>query len=39
MLYRTTERTITVDTHIWQGEGWELTAVRTFPRGREPLEV
>jgi 3',5'-cyclic AMP phosphodiesterase CpdA len=39
MLYRTTDTTITVDTHIWQGDGWELTAVRTFPRGREPLEV
>jgi len=24
-------------TYIWRDDGWGLTAVRTFPRGREPL--
>ncbi|MBA3347740.1 MAG: metallophosphoesterase [Actinobacteria bacterium] len=24
-------------TYIWRDDGWALTAVRTFPRGREPL--
>ena len=24
-------------TYIWREDGWGLTAVRTFPRGREPL--
>jgi 3',5'-cyclic AMP phosphodiesterase CpdA len=33
-VYRADERNLQVDTHMWVGEGWELTAVRTFPRGR-----
>ena len=24
-------------TYIWREDGWGLTAVRTFPRGRQPL--
>jgi hypothetical protein len=39
MLYRTTDTTITVDTYIWRSGFWGLTAVRTFARGSEPLEV
>ena len=26
---------ISVDTYIWLAGDWELTAARTFPRGRE----
>ena len=26
-------------TYIWREDGWGLTAMRTFPRGREPLRV
>jgi 3',5'-cyclic AMP phosphodiesterase CpdA len=33
VVYRADERTLQVDTHMWVGAGWELTAVRTFPRG------
>jgi 3',5'-cyclic AMP phosphodiesterase CpdA len=29
--------TLDILTYIWRGDGWALTAVRTFPRGREPL--
>ena len=25
------------ETFIWRDDGWGLTAVRTFARGREPL--
>jgi 3',5'-cyclic AMP phosphodiesterase CpdA len=35
-VYRADERKLQVDTHIWVGDGWELTAVRTFPRGGHP---
>ena len=37
--YRIERATITVDTHVWRGEDWGLTATRTFPRGREPLSL
>jgi 3',5'-cyclic AMP phosphodiesterase CpdA len=30
---------IRVETYIWQSNSWGLTAVRTFPRGPEPLEA
>jgi 3',5'-cyclic AMP phosphodiesterase CpdA len=30
---------IRIETHIWRDEDWGLTAVRTFPRGPEPLAV
>jgi 3',5'-cyclic AMP phosphodiesterase CpdA len=39
VVYRAGERTLTVDTYIWREDDWGLTAVRTFPRGREPLAV
>ena len=34
--YRADEDSITVETSIWCDGDWELTAVRTFPRGRKP---
>jgi 3',5'-cyclic AMP phosphodiesterase CpdA len=37
VVYRADERVIEVETHIWRDEGWELTAIRTFPRGGRPL--
>jgi 3',5'-cyclic AMP phosphodiesterase CpdA len=33
--YRADDEAITVETSIWQDGKWELTAVRTFPRGRK----
>jgi 3',5'-cyclic AMP phosphodiesterase CpdA len=39
IVYRADERTLTVDTYIWREDDWGLTAVRTFPRGRQPLAV
>ena len=33
------ERRIRVETYIWRDDGWGLTALRVFPRGREPLAV
>jgi len=39
VVYRADELTLTADTYIWREDGWGLTAVRTFPRGREPLAV
>ena len=36
-VYRADDRQLEVETYIWLGDRWELTAVRTFPRGREPL--
>ena len=37
LVYEASEKTIRVETFIWRGEGWGLTAVRTFARGLEPL--
>ena len=37
LVYRVDPSTITVETYIWRGGDWGLTATRTFPRGREPL--
>ncbi len=37
VVYRTQERTLTVETYIWRDGDWGLTAERTFARGREPL--
>jgi 3',5'-cyclic AMP phosphodiesterase CpdA len=28
---------LSVHTYIWRGDDWGLTAIRRFPRGREPL--
>jgi 3',5'-cyclic AMP phosphodiesterase CpdA len=39
VVYRADERTLTTETYIWREDDWGLTAVRTFPRGREPLAV
>jgi 3',5'-cyclic AMP phosphodiesterase CpdA len=30
---------VTVETFVWRDDDWGLTAVRRFPRGREPLAV
>lgn len=37
MAYRVEDGLIHAETYIWRGGDWGLTAVRTFPRGREPL--
>jgi 3',5'-cyclic AMP phosphodiesterase CpdA len=37
LAYRADDRTIAVDSYLWRNGGWGLTAVRTFPRGVEPL--
>jgi 3',5'-cyclic AMP phosphodiesterase CpdA len=39
VVYHADERSLTAETYIWRGDDWGLTAVRTFPRGREPLAV
>jgi 3',5'-cyclic AMP phosphodiesterase CpdA len=39
VLYHAAERSLTAETFIWRADDWGLTAVRTFPRGREPLVV
>ncbi|HZG34406.1 MAG TPA: metallophosphoesterase [Gaiellaceae bacterium] len=36
-VYEVGEQTLRIATYIWRGDGWGLTAVRRFPRGREPL--
>ena len=38
-VYECAEHSIQVETYIWRGDDWGLTAVRTFGRGREPLVV
>jgi 3',5'-cyclic AMP phosphodiesterase CpdA len=39
VVYRAGDTTITVETSSWRDDDWGLTAVRTFPRGRGPLDV
>ena len=39
LVYSADERRIRVETYIWRDDGWGLTALRVFPRGREPLAV
>jgi 3',5'-cyclic AMP phosphodiesterase CpdA len=39
VVYRADDRSLTAETYIWRQDDWGLTAVRTFPRGREPLAV
>jgi 3',5'-cyclic AMP phosphodiesterase CpdA len=39
VLYAADEESITVETSIWRDDDWGFTAVRRFPRGREPLAV
>jgi 3',5'-cyclic AMP phosphodiesterase CpdA len=36
-IYEIERTALRILTYIWRGDGWGLTAVRTFPRGREPL--
>jgi 3',5'-cyclic AMP phosphodiesterase CpdA len=36
-VYEVGEKALRILTYIWREDGWGLTAVRTFPRGREPL--
>jgi 3',5'-cyclic AMP phosphodiesterase CpdA len=36
-VYEVAEQALRALTYIWRDDGWALTAVRTFPRGREPL--
>jgi 3',5'-cyclic AMP phosphodiesterase CpdA len=38
-VYEATQSSIGVHTYIWRDTDWALTAVRRFPRGREPLDV
>jgi len=38
-VYTAAERSLLVETYIWRGDDWGLTAARRFPRGREPLAV
>jgi 3',5'-cyclic AMP phosphodiesterase CpdA len=37
LVYGADERRIRVETFIWRDDDWALTALRVFPRGREPL--
>ncbi len=39
IVYHADDRTLTARTYIWRAEDWALTAVRTFPRGLDPLTV
>jgi 3',5'-cyclic AMP phosphodiesterase CpdA len=36
-VYEIAAEALRILTYIWRDDGWGLTAVRTFPRGREPL--
>jgi len=36
-LYDAEEKSLRVQTYVWQTDRWALTALRVFPRGREPL--
>ena len=36
-VYEVADEALRALTYIWRDDGWGLTAVRTFPRGREPL--
>jgi len=38
-VYEATQSSIGIQTYIWRETDWALTAVRRFPRGREPLVV
>lgn len=35
VVYHVDDSSLVVETSIWNGEGWELAAMRTFPRGRK----
>ena len=36
-IYEIEADSLRILTYIWREDGWGLTAVRSFPRGREPL--
>jgi 3',5'-cyclic AMP phosphodiesterase CpdA len=36
-VYDVTDAELSVSTHVWNGEEWDLAASRTFPRGRAPV--
>jgi 3',5'-cyclic AMP phosphodiesterase CpdA len=36
-VYDVADEALRALTYIWRDDGWGLTAVRTFPRGRQPL--
>jgi 3',5'-cyclic AMP phosphodiesterase CpdA len=36
-VYEVADHALRTRTYIWREDGWALTAVRTYPRGREPL--
>jgi hypothetical protein len=36
-VYDVADEALRALTYIWRDDGWGLTAVRTFPRDREPL--
>jgi 3',5'-cyclic AMP phosphodiesterase CpdA len=38
-VYEIDEHALTIQTFIWRVDDWGLTALRRFPRGREPLAV
>ena len=38
-LYEAHEDSLTVSTYVWREDDWGLTALRRFPRGREPLAI
>ena len=37
LVYEGEEDALSVQTYIWRGDDWGLTAIRRFPRGHEPL--
>jgi 3',5'-cyclic AMP phosphodiesterase CpdA len=38
-VYEARDDQLVVETYVWRDEDWGLTALRRFPRGREPLQV
>jgi 3',5'-cyclic AMP phosphodiesterase CpdA len=37
LVYESEDNSLAVHTYIWREDDWGLTAIRRFPRGREPL--
>ena len=38
-VYEAHDDALLVQTYVWRADDWALTALRTFPRGRTPLQV
>ncbi len=38
-VYEAREHELLVQTYVWREEDWGLTALRRFPRGRQPLQT